>query len=70
MKEKKQKEAKARIEAKEEANLQSRAVYTTLHHLCMYMGGKGVVETVMINYSEFCKKKKEKHERKCPEKGC
>jgi len=70
LKEKKQKEAKARMEVKEETNLQSRAVYTILHHLCMYMGGKGVAETAMTNYNEFCNKKKEKYQRKCPEKGC
>ena len=64
------KKAKARIEAKEEANLQSRAVSIILHHLCVCMGGKGVAKTAMINYSEFCKKKEEKYQRKCPEKGC
>ena len=58
------------MEAREEANLQSRTVYTMLHHLCMYIGGRGVAETAMINYSEFCNKEKEKYQRKCPEKGC
>ena len=46
------------MEAKEEANVQSRTVNLILHQLCVYMGGKGVVETAMINYSEFCTKKK------------
>ena len=58
------------MEAKEEANLQSKAVVIILHHLCGCMGEKGVAKTDMINYSEFCRKKKEKYQRKCPEKGC
>jgi len=58
------------VEAKEEANLQSMAVDIILHHLCMCICGKGVAEAAMIKYSEFCKKKKETYQRKCPEKGC
>ena len=67
LEEKKQKEVEVRMEAKKEANLQSRAMAILLHYV--YMHRKGVAEAAIINYSEFCKKKKQKYQKKCPEKG-
>ena len=68
MEEKKRKEAKARVEAKEEANLTSKPIAIIPHLFNIH--GIGVVETALINYNQFSEKKKEKYRRKFPEKGC
>jgi len=51
------------VEAKEEANLQSKPIDIITHFMCIHV--KGVADTATINYNRFSEKKEEKYRRIC-----